>query len=430
MTNNQSNQKASVKSNHKNILNTQGIKKQFQSMVGEYKKNFRRLDKTVMILTVVLLIIGLISVFSATLYSPQSYSILANQGIAVVIGICLVVLLLAIPYDWFENIYLLMFLLIIISCVLVFLLIKNESIGGSTSWINIMGVSFQPSEFVKVLGILLMAWMMEYSNEELIVSDKNVIKKPSVWIGVLLAFVLALILLQPDLGMTLIIAGTLIFIHIIINSSRKINLLSYGSIIVGYILLVLFGQFFGDQLVNQENHILDRLGSFLNPFKYPTDSGYQLIQGMLALSRGGLFGVGIGQGVGKEGSLPVIESDYIIANIAEETGLIGVTIVLTLLLSLIIVLLQRAAVSQSIFRKSVLIGIGVLLFIQTVVNIGGILSVLPLTGVTLPFISAGGSSLIVSIGLIGIALRMIAEDGKEPAINLVYSKESGMSDGV
>lgn len=429
MTNNQSNQKASVKTKTKNILKTYHIKNHFQSMVEEFKKNFRRLDKTILVITVILIIIGLISVFSATLYS-QSYSILLNQSIAVVIAAFLVIVLLAIPYDWYESIYLLMFLLIIISLVLVFLLIKDESISGSTSWINIMGVSFQPSEFVKVLGILLMAWMMEYSNEELIVSDKNVIKKPNVWIGSLLAFVLILILLQPDLGMTLIIAGTLMFIHIIINSSTKINLLSYGSIIVVYILLVLFGQFFGDQLVNQENHILDRLGSFLNPFKYPTDSGYQLIQGMLALSRGGLFGVGIGQGVGKEGALPVIESDYIIANIAEETGLIGVIIVLTLLLSLIIVLLQRAAVSQSIFRKSVLIGIGVLLFIQTVVNVGGILSVLPLTGVTLPFISAGGSSLIVSIGLIGIALRMIAEDRKEPAINLVYSRESGMSDGV
>lgn len=433
MTNYKNNQKASniIQETQQEEENkkTSFMKNFFPSLVREFNRNIKRLDWTIVIITGLLILIGLISVFSATMYLNAN-TILLNQTLSVFIGIALVIVALAIPNNWYENIYILMTLLTIIMFALLFLLIQAEIIGGSSSWLNIMGLSLQPSEFVKIVGVLLMAWMMEYSNEELIISDSRVVKKPNVWIGTLLTIVMVLILIQPDLGMTLIITGTLLLIQIIINTPKKWNLITYGVILLGYIMVVIFGQHYGDQLVNQENHILDRLGSFLNPFEYPTDSGYQLIQGMLALSRGGIFGLGIGRGIAKEGALPVIESDYILANIGEETGLVGVFIVLALLFSLTIVIFQRAAVSQSIFRKSVLIGIGSLLFIQTVVNVGGILSVLPLTGVTLPFISAGGSSMIVSISLVGIALRMIAEDLKETSINLVYSKERGMRDGV
>ena len=145
----------------------------------------------------------------------------------------------------------------------------------------------------------------------------------------------------------------------------------------------------------------------------------------MAFSRGGWFGMGLGEGVSKQGALPVIESDYILANIAEELGLIGVLVVVGLLFSLIVIIYQRAAASTELYRKSVLIGVASLLLVQSVINIGGVVSILPLTGVTLPFISYGGTSMIAMLSAIGLALRMIIEEGKEPNINLVYSKQKG-----
>ena len=171
--------------------------------------------------------------------------------------------------------------------------------------------------------------------------------------------------------------------------------------------------------------MFERLASFIDPFRYSSDSGYQIIQGLMAFSRGGLFGMGLGQGVSKQGILPVIESDYILANIGEELGLLGVLVVISLLFSLIVILYQRAASSSDIYRKSILIGVASLLLIQSLINIGGVVSVLPLTGVTLPFISYGGTSMIAMLSSIGLALRMIIEDRKEPNINLVYSKQKG-----
>lgn len=422
MTNKKKHQDAPVKKTEKN-----GLMNLFSK--NELLRNFRLIDKSVILITVILVIIGLMSVFSASMYTNPTRFI-TTQTISVVLGFIVIGLVLCMPYQLFEEIWVILTASAVLTVFLLFIALKGVNITGATSWIEIGGFSFQPSEFVKISSVLILSWLMKYYEREVILSQLRLPKKINVIAITAIIIPLVFILAQPDYGMLIIIAGTLGLMFLLLKGNLKWNIIAYSTLVIGYIILLLIGRQFGDWFVSQDYHVFERLGAFTNPFKYPSDSGYQIIQGLMAFGRGGLFGVGIGKGVSKQGSLPVIESDYILANIGEELGLIGVFVILTLLFSLIIILYQRAAASTDMYRKSVLLGIASLILIQSLVNIGGVVSVLPLTGVTLPFISYGGTSMIAMLSAIGIALRMIIEDRKEPSINLVYSRQRGKSDDV
>lgn len=413
---------------HHDASKSMRLKKLFKESFSkkEIAKNFRLIDKSIVLITTLLVVIGLISVFSATMYDNPMRAI-TTQSLSVVIGVIIIGIMVVVPFELFKNIRLILFMMVILIVLLIYTLATQESVWGATSWFVVFGVSFQPSEFVKVIGILVISWLIKYYDREVILTNQ---KLPS-WFNVnnvaiaTLVVSCGLIFLQPDLGMLIIISATLGLIYLLTKGSLKWNIIAYSVLFVGYLLLTIIGRQFGDWLVSKDFHMFERIASFIDPFRYSSDSGYQIIQGLMAFSRGGWFGMGLGEGVSKQGALPVIESDYILANIAEELGLIGVLVVVGLLFSLIVIIYQRAAASTELYRKSVLIGVASLLLVQSVINIGGVVSILPLTGVTLPFISYGGTSMIAMLSAIGLALRMLIEEGKEPNINLVYSKQKG-----
>lgn len=413
---------------HHDASKSMRLKKLFKESFSkkEIAKNFRLIDKSIVLITTLLVVIGLISVFSATMYDNPMRAI-TTQSLSVVIGVIIIGIMVVVPFELFNNIRLILFMMVILIVLLIYTLATQESVWGATSWFVVFGVSFQPSEFVKVIGILVISWLIKYYDREVILTNQ---KLPS-WFNVnnvaiaTLVVSCGLIFLQPDLGMLIILSATLGLIYLLTKGSLKWNLIAYSVLFVGYLLLTIIGRQFGDWLVSKDFHMFERIASFIDPFRYSSDSGYQIIQGLMAFSRGGWFGMGLGEGVSKQGALPVIESDYILANIAEELGLIGVLVVVGLLFSLIVIIYQRAAASTELYRKSVLIGVASLLLVQSVINIGGVVSILPLTGVTLPFISYGGTSMMAMLSAIGLALRMIIEEGKEPNINLVYSKQKG-----
>ncbi|MBA5728862.1 FtsW/RodA/SpoVE family cell cycle protein [Aerococcaceae bacterium INB8] len=419
MANNEEHHDASKSMRLKNLFKELFSKK-------EMAQNFRLIDKSIVLITTLLVVIGLISVFSATMYD-NPMSAITTQSLSVVIGVIIIGIMVVVPFELFKNIKLILIMMVILIFLLLYTLATQESVWGATSWFVVFGVSFQPSEFVKVIGILVISWLIKYYDREVILTNQ---KLPS-WFNVnnvaiaTLVVSCVLIFLQPDLGMLIILSATLGLIFLLTKGSLKWNIIAYSVLFVGYLLLTIIGRQFGDWLVSKDFHMFERIASFIDPFRYSSDSGYQIIQGLMAFSRGGWFGMGLGEGVSKQGALPVIESDYILANIAEELGLIGVLVVVGLLFSLIVIIYQRAAASTELYRKSVLIGVASLLLVQTVINIGGVVSILPLTGVTLPFISYGGTSMIAMLSAIGLALRMIIEEGKEPNINLVYSKRKG-----
>lgn len=413
---------------HHDASKSMRLKKLFKESFSkkEIAKNFRLIDKSIVLITTLLVVIGLISVFSATMYDNPMRAI-TTQSLSVVIGVIIIGIMVVVPFELFKDIRLILFMMVILIVLLIYTLATQESVWGATSWFVVFGVSFQPSEFVKVIGILVISWLIKYYDREVILTNQ---KLPS-WFNVnnvaiaTLVVSCGLIFLQPDLGMLIILSATLGLIYLLTKGSLKWNVIAYSVLFVGYLLLTIIGRQFGDWLVSKDFHMFERIASFIDPFRYSSDSGYQIIQGLMAFSRGGWFGMGLGEGVSKQGALPVIESDYILANIAEELGLIGVLVVVGLLFSLIVIIYQRAAASTELYRKSVLIGVASLLLVQSVINIGGVVSILPLTGVTLPFISYGGTSMIAMLSAIGLALRMIIEEGKEPNINLVYSKRKG-----
>ena len=413
---------------HHDASKSMRLKKLFKESFSkkEIAKNFRLIDKSIVLITTLLVVIGLISVFSATMYDNPMRAI-TTQSLSVVIGVIIIGIMVVVPFELFKDIRLILFMMVILIVLLIYTLATQESVWGATSWFVVFGVSFQPSEFVKVIGILVISWLIKYYDREVILTNQ---KLPS-WFNVnnvaiaTLVVSCGLIFLQPDLGMLIILSATLGLIYLLTKGSLKWNVIAYSVLFVGYLLLMIIGRQYGDWLVSKDFHMFERIASFIDPFRYSSDSGYQIIQGLMAFSRGGWFGMGLGEGVSKQGALPVIESDYILANIAEELGLIGVLVVVGLLFSLIVIIYQRAAASTELYRKSVLIGVASLLLVQSVINIGGVVSILPLTGVTLPFISYGGTSMIAMLSAIGLALRMIIEEGKEPNINLVYSKQKG-----
>ena len=181
--------------------------------------------------------------------------------------------------------------------------------------------------------------------------------------------------------------------------------------------------------MNQANPRWWRLGSFVNPFNDAKKAGFQLIGAYLAFSRGDWFGVGIGQGITKQTDLPAGHTDFILAVVGEELGLIGVIVLLGLIFAMIIRILVWAYRSQDYFRRSVLSGMGILFLLQVLINVGGIAGLIPLTGVTLPFVSYGGSSMMVSVLAIGIVQIFIMAEKRAAEQDLKGEGQYDISNG-
>lgn len=388
---------------------------------NKVNQTYKHLDWTIIGIVFILILFGLVMVYSATLYNNPLYS-LRNQVIAVILGVIVINILLIIPYELFENIKLIAFGMVIVDILLVITWAIAEVVSGAGSWLEISGFSFQPSELVKIFSIVIVSWIINYTEREVILPFKKLPNSIHSFLLFLLVAAIVLILSQPDIGMVAIIAATIYLIYMLTKASLMSNILSYVALVTAYIGVVNVASWLGDWLVNTKFHFFERIAAFVDPFSYSLNPGYQLIQGFLAFSRGGWFGLGLGKGIAKEGYLPAIETDFILAHIGEELGFLGVMILISLLLLLIIILYQRAAKSNYMYRRSIILGVASLLLVQFLINIGGVASILPLTGVTLPLISYGGTSMIVMLASIGLALRMIAEDRKEPSINLVYSR--------
>lgn len=386
-------------------------------MMRSIKEKFRYIDYPVLIMTMLLILIGLFSVFSATMYIADPVTGLSNplgafitQYYAVIIGLVAIMFFIVLPFQIVSDINVLIFLQLIIIILLIITHRFGELLGGARSWINIFGFSFQPSELAKITNILLISYIVSYFNQVRIFSKSLFSHLHSFTAIALIFLTITLVGLQPDFGMLIIMIVTLAFIYVPNHYNFKINvsLLTFGVLVYGLILF--FAQKYSDELVNSGHYMLARIGSFVDPFAFEQTAGYQLINGYLAFSRGGLFGVGFGLGIGKRGSLPAGHTDFILAIIGEETGLLGVSIVLLLLFGLIFYLYRRAVMCRQAYHRNVISGIASLFLVQTLINVGGIAGLIPLTGVTLPFISSGGTSMIVSLIAIGIAEIFIIDD--------------------
>lgn len=284
--------------------------------------------------------------------------------------------------------------LLVIICFILLILVLIPGVGmtrnGSRSWIGIGAFSIQPSEFMKLAMIAFLAKYLS-ENQKKITSFKNGLI-PSLSL-VFLAF--GMIMLQPDLGTGTVMVGTCV-VMIFVAGARVWHFAIFGLLgIVGFVGLILSAPY-----------RIKRITSFLNPWEDPLGSGFQIIQSLYAIGPGGLFGLGLGQSRQKFFYLPEPQTDFIFAILAEELGFIGGTLVILLFCLLLWRGIRIALGAPDLFGSFLAMGIIAMIAIQVMINIGVVTGLMPVTGITLPFLSYGGSSLTLMLMAVGVLLNI------------------------
>ncbi|WP_016896711.1 FtsW/RodA/SpoVE family cell cycle protein [Aerococcus viridans] len=374
------------------------------------------LNGKILILYGLLLIIGLLMVTTASSYLATSsgqvtYYYLMRQGLFAVAGIIAIFLIYIIKPEIWRHQRFQKLMYVGVTVLLVFTFIFGETINGAQGWIEVGPFSIQPVEFAKPALVLLVANFLAKDEVQKTIAEINSpfkliaqYKKEVAAIGIWLA----LVFFFPDVGGVLILGS--LFVILLLNSGLTLKWLTKAvlSAIIMYIAVIIILNLF--DLSHIDNYQIARFTSFINPFADAQDTGLQLVYGYYALSNGGILGRGAGNSIQKLGYLPEAHNDFIMTIIGEEFGLWGVMLVLVLYFSLVVYIFHKAIKMRRIFDQTVLVGVGSYFLIQAFVNLGGVLGLIPLTGVTFPFMSYGGSSLLVTSMMTGIALSVIASD--------------------
>lgn len=352
-------------------------------------------NKQIFFITFILSIIGLIMIYSSSYIwaeykynNPYKYLIL--QSIFLIVGLFLLFIVSKIDYNVYKK-YSNQFLLV---CFILLILVLIPGVGivrnGSRSWFGIMGFGIQPSELTKIALIIFTSKYL--SNNDYL--KRHTFKFIFPIILIILIFFL-LILLEPDFGTGMVLMISLVGL-IFISGANVSIFIKLGLLgILGIIILILIAPY-----------RMDRITSFLNPWTDPLGSGFQAIQSLYAIGPGGLLGYGFLNSRQKHFYLPEPQTDFIFSIIAEEFGFIG-SLVLVLLFALLYYLLITSSIkTKDLFGKYLSFGLTFLLMFQTLLNLSVVVGLIPITGVTLPFISYGGSSLITSMICIGIMLNI------------------------
>lgn len=273
--------------------------------------------------------------------------------------------------------------------ILVVLLMIGEENGGAKNWITVGGISFQPSEFVKVALIFIMPNYL------------TTVTRTWDWLpsAIFTIIVAVLLVMERDLGAALLICGTYLIVFYVATGKVGTTLIGLGAGAAGAVAsYYLF------------DHVKARVAIWLNPWATYSTSGYQVAQGLMAIASGGLMGLGLTKGMPK--SIPAYNTDYIFAVICEEFGIIFGIAVIALYLVLIIRGALIALNARTRYLMLVAFGCTVLITLQSFIIIGGVIKLIPLTGITLPFVSYGGSSMIATMMMLGILEGVSIQNGE------------------
>jgi|SRR5690625_338929 len=368
-------------------------------------KRFRDFDYTLMIVPVLLAAFGVVMVYSASMVTAvvvdgqESTYYLFKQLTWLIISLVVFIVVCFIPYKFYQRI---MKPIVLISiALLVLVLFFGETAYNATRSLKVASFNFQPAEFVKVVVILYLSSV--YAKKQSYIKDFGRGVLPPL---ILTGIILGLILFQPDIGTSAIILA--LAAMIIASSGIRLKHLLLLALVGAVFILAAAPTMVTDTRIS-------RFTGAYQPFTAPEDSGYHLIQSYIAIGVGGLTGEGLGQSVQKLGYLWGAHTDFIMSIIAEELGFIGVFIVIGLLATIVLRGLYISRQCTDSFGSLLAIGISSMVGIQAFVNLGAISGILPITGVPLPFISYGGSSLIVMFIAMGI-LNNVARSVKQQEI--------------
>lgn len=345
--------------------------------------------------TLALLAVGMIMVYSAsaiwaTYKFDDAFFFAKRQLFFAGLGIVAMFTIMNIDY-WTWRKY---SKLIIIVCFILLIIVLIPGVGlvrgGARSWLGIGAFSIQPSEFMKLAMIAFLAKYLSENQKKITKFKEGLVPSLSL---VMVAF--GLIMLQPDLGTGAVMVGTCI-VMIYVSGARLSHFLGLGLIgIAGFAALIISAPY-----------RIKRITSFLDPWSDPLGSGFQIIQSLYAIGPGGLMGLGLGESRQKFFYLPEPQTDFIFAILSEELGFIGGTFVILLFSVLLWRGIRIALGAPDLFGNLLAIGIIGMIAIQVMINIGVVIGLMPVTGITLPFLSYGGSSLTLMLVAVGVLLNI------------------------
>ena len=369
------------------------------------KKIFSKMDKTLLITTFIFFVFGLIMVLSASSmesymrYNFSPYHYFFRQLFFLIIGIFGFMFMIIFPtknYKLFDKL-----ILFIVTMSLVGLLVYGHTANNAASWYKFGPITIQPSEFAKIAIIVYLSVYYHRNKESL--DNQWTIIKPILYM-VVIAFLVAI---QPDLGTAMIIGMLTLFIFYAVPINKKyrsiFNKIFVGGIlVVALVLLTTGGKFL-------QSYQLERF-NFIDPCeRYQEDSGYQLCNSFIAFKNGGLKGQGLGSSTQKYLYLPESYTDFIFPIIVEEWGLIIGIIILILYMLVLFRIIKVARNATTLQNSLIVYGVFAYILLHIMINLGGVMGVIPLTGVPLPFLSYGGSYTICLMIALGLVQRVAIE---------------------
>jgi len=352
-------------------------------------------DIAIFLAVIGLLSIGIVMVFSSSAVvayarTGDSYYFLKKQLLWGMLGLVCMFITMRADYRGWRKWSKPFFFLSIILLLAVLVPGIGTVINGARRWISLGPLQFQPSEICKLAMVLFLADLLAKNPEKVRCFWKGFIP-----VLALIVVVFALIMGEPDMGTGMVISGTAMIM--IFTAGARLGHL--GLIMSGVFPALWF-------LIKEEPYRAERLFAFLNPWKDPLDTGFHIIQSLFALGSGGLFGLGLGRSRQKFFYLPENHTDFIFAILGEELGFIGGVTVLCLFFLFAWRGFRTAVLAPDLFGSLVAVGITSLITLQALINIGVVTSSIPVTGITLPFISFGGTSLIFLLTAVGILLNI------------------------
>ena len=355
----------------------------------------KKIDKVLLVSTCILIIFGIIMVYSSSnIWSEYKYNdpykYVKSQFIFFCLGLIVIYIITKLPRSILEKYS----NHILIVCFILLILVLIPGIGkvrnGSRSWFGIGPLGIQPSEFSK-LGLII------YTSKYLAHKNKNIkdIKKSLVPLFIVILIFFALIMLEPDFGTAMVIILTLIVL-IYISGPNLSLFIKIGIIgLIGIVILIIIAPY-----------RLKRITAYLNPWQDPLGSGFQIIQSLYAIGPSSILGTGFNNSIQKNFYLPEPQTDFIFSIISEEFGIVGVTLILSLFIIIFYRSIKISLNQTNLFNKYVTFGLSFGILLQVILNILVVTGTIPTTGITLPFLSYGGSSLLISMISIGIILNI------------------------
>lgn len=362
---------------------------------GTDKQVSRPMDRTVLIVTYLLTFVGLIIMFSAsgvmaeTRYGDSTF-FLKRQGLWLLSGLVALHWVAQRDYNVWKTFTPYGLVLTFALLVLVLLPFLGTQVNGARRWFRLAGLSIQPGEIAKLAVVLYLASFLVRKEQDLALFTRGVLA-PMAVVGLFAG----LLLLEPDMG-TAVVLTLLLFGLLFLGGARLSHLLVLGLVLLAVTYT----------LIMQSDYRRRRLLNFMDPWKDSADTGFQLTQSFVALGNGGWFGVGLGEGQQKLFFLPEAHTDFVLALVGEELGFLGTGLLITLFAILIVKGFKIAGRAPDAFGRHLACGITLLVGIQVLINMSVVSGLLPTKGLTLPFVSYGGSSLIVSLVAMGILLSI------------------------